>query len=109
MDSIAAMKTLDHVLKSFNTRHWLVSQPPADERDFTSQNGNTFMKKGIVRNSLPESGVRSPKGNPVPPQKGSDPKGEKLALHLLKEENRALRDLIEKQLQKIQRLERRRK
>jgi hypothetical protein len=36
----------------------------------------------------------------------SDPNGEILAVHLLKDENAALRDLIEKQLQKIQRLER---
>jgi hypothetical protein len=42
-----------------------------------------------------------------PSQKGSDPAGKKLALHLLKEENKALRDLIEKQQQKIKRLERR--
>lgn len=42
-------------------------------------------------------------------QKGSDPDGETLALHLLKDENEALRVLIEKQLQKIQRLERQKK
>jgi len=39
-------------------------------------------------------------------QHASDPNGEILAVHLLKDENAALRDLIEKQLQKIQRLER---
>jgi hypothetical protein len=39
-------------------------------------------------------------------QHASDSHGEILALHLLKDENEALRALIEKQLQKIQRLER---
>ena len=42
-------------------------------------------------------------------QHASDPNGEILAVHLLKDENAALRTLIEKQLQKIQRLERQRK